>query len=78
LVDLTLIVVPDPSALSREHGLEAQQVFHLARLEDAALWVGQRNAVTTDSKPNARSAESTTPKWCPSLLARVDGDPSKS
>jgi hypothetical protein len=29
LVDLTLIVVPNPSALSWEHRLDAQKVFHL-------------------------------------------------
>jgi hypothetical protein len=38
-VDLTLIVIPDPSALSREYRLDAQQVFHLPWLEDPALRV---------------------------------------
>jgi hypothetical protein len=38
-MSLALIVVPDPSAPSREYGLDAQQVFHLPRLEDPALRV---------------------------------------
>jgi hypothetical protein len=41
---LALIVIPDLNAPSREHRLDAQEVFHLARLEDPAPWVDQRNA----------------------------------
>src|ERR1700756_4569562 len=36
-MNLALIVIPDLSAPSREHGLDAQQVFHLPGLEDPAL-----------------------------------------
>jgi hypothetical protein len=49
-VSFTLTVVPDPNASSREHGLNAQQVFHLARFEDPALRVDQRNAVAAELK----------------------------
>jgi hypothetical protein len=47
-MNVALIVIPDPSAPSREHRLDAQEVFHLARLEDPALRIDQRNAVTAE------------------------------
>src|SRR5438270_13041071 len=59
LVDLTLIVIPDPSALSREHGLDAQQVFHLSRLAALGLINGMRSP--PNSNPLARSTESSAP-----------------
>ena len=37
LVDLTLVVIPNPSAPSREHRLDAQQVCHLPRLKNSTL-----------------------------------------
>jgi Asp-tRNA(Asn)/Glu-tRNA(Gln) amidotransferase A subunit family amidase len=49
-MSLALIVIPDPSAPSREHGLDAQQVFHLPGLEDPALRVDQRNAFAAELK----------------------------
>jgi hypothetical protein len=45
-MSFTLIVIPDPSTSSREHGLDAQQVRHLSRLKNSAPWVDQRNALT--------------------------------
>jgi len=36
-MSVALIVIPDPSAFSREHRFDAQQVFHLPWLENAAL-----------------------------------------
>jgi hypothetical protein len=48
LVDLPLIVIPDPPAVSWEHGFDAQQVFHLPWLENPALRVNQRNTFTTE------------------------------
>ena len=50
-MSLALIVIPDPSAPSREHRLDAQQVFHLPRLENPALRVDQRNAFTAELEP---------------------------
>jgi hypothetical protein len=50
LVSFTLIVIPNPSALSREHGSDGQQPCHLARLEDAALGVDERNALAAELK----------------------------
>jgi hypothetical protein len=47
-MSLSLIVVLDPSAPSREYRLDAQQVCHLPRLENPALWVDQRNAFTAE------------------------------
>jgi hypothetical protein len=38
-MSFSLIVIPDPPAPSREDGLDAQQVFHLARLENPALGI---------------------------------------
>ena len=35
-MSVALIVIPDSSAPSREHRLDAQQAFHLARLQDSA------------------------------------------
>jgi hypothetical protein len=50
-VDLALTLIPNPSPPPREHGLDAQQVFHLTRLEDPALWVDQRNALAAELEP---------------------------
>jgi hypothetical protein len=46
-----LVVIPDPSAPSRKHGLNAQQVFHLPRLENPALRVDQRDALAAELEP---------------------------
>jgi hypothetical protein len=43
-----LIVIPNASAPSREHRLDAQQVCHLPRLENPALRVDQWNAFTAE------------------------------
>jgi hypothetical protein len=51
LVDLTLIVIPDPSTLSREHHLDAQQVCHLPWLENPALRVDQGIRSPPNSNP---------------------------
>jgi hypothetical protein len=48
---LALVVIPDPSASSRKHGLNAQQVCHLLRLENPAPGVDQRNALAPELKP---------------------------
>ena len=50
-MSFTLIVIPDPSAPSREYGLDAQQVCHLPRLEDPAPRVDQRNALAAELEP---------------------------
>ena len=50
-MSVTLIVIPDPSAPSREDSLDAQQVRHLPRLEDPALRVDQRNALAAELEP---------------------------
>jgi hypothetical protein len=50
-MDLALIVIPNPSPPSGEHGLDAQKVFHLPGLEDPALRVDQRNSVAAELKP---------------------------
>jgi hypothetical protein len=49
-VSFTLIIVPNPSALSREHGSDGQQPCHLPRLEDAALGVDEWNALAAELK----------------------------
>jgi hypothetical protein len=46
-----LIVIPDSRARSREHRLDAQQVFHLPGLENPALRVDQRDAVAPGLAP---------------------------
>jgi hypothetical protein len=51
---LALIVIPDPSTPSREHGLDAPQVCHLPRLENAAPWVDQRNAIPAEHEPSPK------------------------
>jgi len=51
-MDLALIVIPDPSALSREHRFDAQEVFHLPGLEDSALRVDQRKLVAAELEPS--------------------------
>ena len=51
-MSFTLIVIPDPSAPSREHRLDAQQVCHLLRLENPAPRVDQRNAVAAELEPS--------------------------
>ena len=47
-MSVALIVIPDPSAPSREHCLDAQQAFHLARLEDPAPGVDEWNPVAAE------------------------------
>jgi hypothetical protein len=46
-----LVVIPDPSTPSRKDSLDAQQVFHLPRLENPALRVDQRNALAVELEP---------------------------
>jgi len=48
---LALIIIPDPSASSRKHGLNAQQVCHLLWLENPEPRVDQRNALTVKFEP---------------------------
>ena len=50
-VSFTLIIVPNPSALPGEHGLDAQQVCHLLRLEYPASRVDSRDALTAELEP---------------------------
>jgi hypothetical protein len=50
-VSLALIIIPDPSAPSREHRFDAQQVFHLPWFENPALRVDQWNALAPELKP---------------------------
>ena len=47
-VDLALVVIPDPSAPPREHRFDAQEVFHLPRLENPPLRVDQRKPVAAE------------------------------
>ena len=49
-MSLALIVIPDAPALSREHGADRKQAGHLPGLEDAALWVDERDALTVEPK----------------------------
>jgi hypothetical protein len=58
-MSFTLIVIPDPSAPSREYGLDAQQVCHLPRLEDPAPRVDQRNALAAELEPTPASSDPT-------------------
>ena len=44
-MSVALIVIPDPSAPSREHGLDAQYVCHLPRLENPALRIHEGDAL---------------------------------
>ncbi len=44
---MPLVVVPDLASGFGEHGLDGQQVLHLSRLEDAALWVDQGDALAS-------------------------------
>jgi hypothetical protein len=71
LVDLALIVIPDPSALSREHRLDAQKVFHLPGLEDPALWIDQRNAFTAEFEAEREIGGISTAKMVP-IITRVE------
>ncbi len=50
-MSLALIVIPDPSAFPREHGLDAQQVFHLPRLENPALRIHEGDALAAELEP---------------------------
>src|SRR5438094_276523 len=59
-MSLALIVVPDPSASSREHRLDAQEVCHLPGLENRALRVISGMRSPPNWNPPARSAESST------------------
>ena len=47
---ITLVVVPDLTARLREHGLDRQQESHLLRLEDAALRIDERDALSVEHK----------------------------
>ena len=47
---LALVVVPDPAAGLREHGLDRQEEPHLLRLEDAPLRVNERNALAIENE----------------------------
>jgi hypothetical protein len=51
LVHLPLIVVPDPRALPREHGADAQKKRHPLGLENPALGVPKRPALTFEHEP---------------------------
>jgi hypothetical protein len=53
LMDLALVVVPDPAALPQEYGADAQQKGHLPGFKDAALGVPKRPALTFEHKPAA-------------------------
>ena len=50
-MSVALIVIPDPSAFSRKHRFDAQQVFHLPWFENPALRVNQRDALTAEIEP---------------------------
>jgi hypothetical protein len=50
-MSVALIVIPDPSAPSREHRFDAQQVFHLPGLEDPVLRIHEGNALAVEFKP---------------------------
>jgi hypothetical protein len=47
-MDFALIIVPDTPALSWEDRADAQEKWHLAWLEDAALWVHERKALALE------------------------------
>jgi hypothetical protein len=48
---LALIVIPNPPALSREHGSDGQQLVHLPGLKDAALRVHEGYTLTVELEP---------------------------
>jgi hypothetical protein len=56
-MSVALIVIPDPSAFSREHRFDAQQVFHLPWFEDPALRVNQGDALTAEIEPDRQIGE---------------------
>src|SRR5580693_6251295 len=56
LVCLALIVVPDPGTAPGKDGPQAQQPAHLAGLEDAALWIDQRNALAVEDEAVSKIA----------------------
>jgi hypothetical protein len=45
-----LVVIPDAPTLPGKHGADRQQPRHLPRLEDAALWINERDAVALKTK----------------------------
>jgi len=45
---LARIIIPSPSARSRKHRLDAQQVFHLPGFEDPALRIHEGDARRID------------------------------
>src|SRR5215469_2944647 len=47
-MSLALIVIPNPPTPPGEHGSDGQQVFHLARFENPALRVDERNPVAAE------------------------------
>jgi hypothetical protein len=54
---VALIFVPNPSTPSREHRLDAEEVFHLPGLENPA----QRNPVTAELEAARQIGESKIP-----------------
>lgn len=51
----TLVVVPHLTARLRKHGLDRQQEPHLLRIEYAALWTNERDALALETKPGFNS-----------------------
>jgi hypothetical protein len=47
---LALVVVPDLAARLRKYGLYRQEELHLLRLEDAALWIDERDAFSIEDE----------------------------
>ncbi len=50
-VNFALIVVPDSASRLGVHRLDRQDVAHLLRLEDPALWIHEREAHAAELKP---------------------------
>lgn len=46
-----LILIPDPSTPSREHGFNAEERCHFTGFEDTPLRVNQGNALTIEFEP---------------------------
>jgi hypothetical protein len=53
-MDLSLVIVPDPTATSREHCCDREQIFCLARFENATLRVDERNALVLEHEPRTQ------------------------
>jgi hypothetical protein len=47
-VGIALIVIPDPTAAPGYHGPNTEQPGHLTWLENAPLWIYQRDAVAPE------------------------------